>query len=141
MSSPHTILQRDYSQGRAITNARIVVRNPDNLRQITFTKKIMVDTGFDAGCYIRESEMSQLDIIGVRPSVGKVTLADNKKVASHYCLGYLERIGGYELPSPGIEITVVFQGTDPEGLLGLEVLSNWIVTFDGPAQSFKIECF
>ena len=139
MSSPRTILQNDYSQGSAKTEVTIAIVNPSNLRQITYVKRIKIDTGFNGGFYIRESEMSQLDIIGVKPRVGGTTLADNRRVTSHNCFGYLQKIGNYQLPSPGIEISIVFQGTSPEGLLGLEAISNWIVTFDGPAESFKID--
>jgi hypothetical protein len=140
MSSPRTILQKDYSEGRAIADVKIAVINPDNFRQITFEKKAKIDTGFDAGFHIQESEMSQLAPIGVRPAVGPITLAGNIPATAYHCFGYLQKIGDYELPPPGIEITLVFQGTRPQGLLGLEAISNWVVTFDGPAQSFKITC-
>jgi hypothetical protein len=65
-------------------------------------------------------------------------LAGNVPVTAHHCFGYLQKIGNYELPPPGIEITLVFQGNRAQGLLGLEAISHWVVTFDGPAQSFKI---
>ena len=140
MSSPRSILRKGYSSGRAITDVRIAVVNPDNFRQVTFEKRVKIDTGFDAGFHIQESEMSQIATIGVRPAVGTVTLAGNIPATARHCFGNLQRIGDYDLPAPGIEITIVFQGTRPEGLLGLEAINNWIVTFDGPAQSFSIAC-
>lgn len=140
MSSSRTILKKAYSEGRAITDARVAVINPDNLRQVTLQKKVKIDTGFDAGFHVQESEMSQLDIIGIKPAIGNYMLAGNIPVTAHYCFGYLQKIGDHELPPPGIEITLVFQGTRTQGLLGLEAISNWIVIFDGPAQSLKITC-
>ena len=138
MSYSRTIVRQDYSDGKAITDVKVAVINPDNLRQITFEKKVQLDTGFDAGFHIMESEKAQLELIGVRPPIGKVTLAGNVTASAHYCFGYLQKIGDYQLPPPGIEITLVFQGDKPTGLLGLEAMSGWIVTFDGPAQSFRI---
>ena len=57
---------------------------------------------------------------------------------AQFCVGFLQRIGNHSLQPPGIEITIVFQGTKPRGLLGLEAISNWVVMFDGPSQNFKI---
>lgn len=140
MSSPQTIVQRDYSQGRAIIDVRVAVINQENHRQVTFSgRRIKIDTGFDAGFHIRESEMSQLATIGIRPVVGPVTLAGNMPATARFCFGYLQKIGDHELPAPGVEITIVFQGTNPEGLLGLEAIGNWVVTFNGPSQSFTID--
>lgn len=121
-----------------MVDVRVVVINPQNLRQIAFNKRVKIDTGFDAGFHIRESEMADLQTIGVRTTVGNVTLAGNITKTAYYCFGYLQRIGDYMLPAPGIEITLVFQGDRTEGLIGLESISNWIVTFDGPSQQFKI---
>jgi len=140
MSSQRTIVHKDYSDGKAIIDVKVAVINPDNLRQTVFEKKAKLDTGFDAGFHIMESEKAQLDLIGVRPTIGKVSLAGNVNASAQFCFGYLQKIGDYELPPPGIEITLIFQGTRPTGLLGLEAMSGWIVTFDGPAQSFKITC-
>ncbi|MCJ7423530.1 hypothetical protein MUP01_04590 [Candidatus Bathyarchaeota archaeon] len=140
MSSARTILRENYSNGRAMTNIRIAVLNRDGSRQTTIQKRVQIDTGFDSGVQIRESEISELSIIGVKPTHGSVTLAGNIPASAYYCLGYLQRIGEWELPPPGMEIVLVFQGSNREGLLGLEVLSHWIATFDGPNQSFKIVC-
>jgi hypothetical protein len=140
MSSPRNILEKNYSDGRPITNVRIAVINPDNFRQITIQKKVKIDTGFDSGVHIRESEMSELSTIGIRSTVGPVTLAGNVPATAHYCLAYLQQIGDHELPPPGMEITLVFQGSAREGLLGLEILNHWIITLNGPDQIFKIMC-
>jgi hypothetical protein len=140
MSSPQTILQKKYSEGRAITDVEIAVVNPLNYRQVVLQKKVQIDTGFDSGAHIRESEVGELATIGIKPTIGVVKLAGNVSAKAQYCLGYLQKIGNHSLPAPGIEITLVFQGTTPHGLLGLEAISKWIVTFDGPAQFFKIAC-
>lgn len=138
MTPSTTILQKDYSDGKAMTIVRVAVINPDNLRQTVFETKVKLDTGCDLGFHTMESHKSQLDIIGIKPTIGKVTLAGNVPATAHYCLAYLQKIGDYELPAPGIEVTMVFQGTRSTGLLGLEAMNSWIVTFDGPAQSFRI---
>jgi hypothetical protein len=140
MISTRTILKENYSDGRAMTNIRILVLNRDGSRQITIRKRVKIDTGFDSGVHIRESEMSELSIIGVKATLGSVTLAGNIPTNAHYCLAYLQQIGEWEFPAPGMEIVLVFQGSNREGLLGMEVLSHWITTFDGPNRSFKIVC-
>lgn len=140
MSSTRTILKENYSDGRAMTNIQILVLNRDGSRQITIRKRVKIDTGFDSGVHIRESEMSELSIIGVKATLGSVTLAGNIPANAHYCLAYLQQIGEWEFPPPGMEIVLVFQGSNREGLLGMEVLSHWITTFDGPNRSFKIVC-
>jgi len=140
MNPAAIILEKNYSEGRAIADVRVAVLNPDSLRQVTFEAKAKIDTGFDAGFHIRESEMSQLAMIGIRPIAGTVTLAGNVPATAYHCFGYLQRIGDHELPPPGIEIALVFQGNRPQGLLGLEAMSSWTVTFNGPAQSFSIAC-
>ena len=138
MSSPQTVLQKHYSEGKPIADVEISVVNPINSRQVTLQRKVQIDTGFDSGVHIKEAEVSELAIIGVKPHIGSVKLAGNVSAKAHFCLGYLQKIGDYSLPPPGIEITLVFQGTMPQGLLGLEAINNWIVTFNGPAQLFKI---
>jgi hypothetical protein len=138
MSKSVNILEKKYSDGKAITDVRIAVINSHNLRQVTLEKTVKIDTGFDAGFHIQESEISQLDLIGVKPVRGTATLAGDIHVTAYHCFGYLQKIGDFELPPPGIEITLVFQGNRAQGLLGMEAISNWVVTFDGPANSIKI---
>jgi hypothetical protein len=138
MSNPGIILQKSYVEGRAIADIEILVVNPVNFRQIILRKRVQIDTGFDSGVHIRETEAGDLAIIGVKPSLGPLKLAGNVVASGQFCLGYLQKIGDYSLPPPGIEITLVFQGTSSQGLLGLEAIKSWIVTFNGPAQSFKI---
>jgi hypothetical protein len=138
MTAPQSILQSHYSQGKAITDVEIVVFNPMNSRQVSFKKKVQIDTGFDSGVHMRELDAGELATIGVNPPRGSVTLAGNVPAQARYCVGYLQKIGDYSLPSPGIPITVVFQGTTQQGLLGLEAIRNWVVEFDGPRQAFKV---
>jgi len=140
MSSTHTILRENYSDGSAMTNIRIVVLNRDGSRQITIRKRVKIDTGFDSGVHIRESEMSELSTIGVKPTPGPMILAGNVPANAYHCLAYLQQIGEWEFPAPGMEIALFFQGSNRDGLLGMEVLSHWITTFDGPNRSFKIVC-
>lgn len=139
MSNPATILQKSYSGGKAITDVEIAVTNPVNSRQIILHKTVQIDTGFDLGIHIREIEAGDLAVIGVKPFIGSAKLAGNVVAKAQYCVGYLQKIGSFSLPAPGIEITLVFQGTASHGLLGLEAIKNWTVTFDGPTQSFMIK--
>jgi hypothetical protein len=139
MSKPVTILQKNYLGGKAITDVEIAVTNPVNSRQIILHKTVQIDTGFDLGVHIRETEAVDLAIIGVKPFIGSAKLAGNVVAKAQYCYGYLQKIGGFVLPIPGIEITLVFQGTASSGLLGMEAIKNWNVSFDGPSQSFIIK--
>ena len=43
-----------------------------------------------------------------------------------------------EFPPPGMEIILGLQGSDYQGLLGLEILNHWIITFNGLDRFFKI---
>jgi len=138
MTAPQPILQMNYSQGKAVTDVEIVVFNPINSRQVSYRKRVQIDTGFDSGVHIRELDAGELAMIGITPPRGSVTLAGNVPAQARYCAGYLQKIGDYSLQPPGIPITVVFQGTTQQGLLGLEAIRNWVVEFDGPGQSFKI---
>jgi hypothetical protein len=138
MSPPINIIEKNYSNGKPFTDVRIAVINRENLRQITIQKKVRIDTGFDAGVHVRESEMLELSTIGIRPTPGSATLAGDVTAKAYFCFAYLQQIGDFELPPPGMEVTLMFQGSGREGLLGLEILNNWIVTFNGPEQFFKI---
>ena len=138
MSPPPSIVEENYSNGSPFTDVRIAVINRENSRQITIQKRVRIDTGFDAGVHIRESEMSELSMIGIRLTPGPVTLAGDVPATAYFCFAYLQQIGDFELPPPGMEVTLVFQGSRREGLLGLEILNNWIVTFNGPEQFFEI---
>ena len=113
--------------------------NPVNAKQIILRKTVQIDTGFDLGIHIRETEAGDLSLIGVKPLIGSAKLAGNVVAKAQYCVGYLKKIGDFSLPSPGIEITLVFQGSASRGLLGLEAIKSWNVTFDGPGQSFIIK--
>ena len=139
MSKPQTILQKSYSAGKAITDVEIAIINPVNSRQTVLRKTVQIDTGFDLGVHIKETEAGDLAPIGVKPIIGSAKLAGNVIAKAQYCVGYLQKIGGFILPTPGIEITVVFQGSASNGLLGMEAIKNWNVSFDGPSQSFIIK--
>jgi hypothetical protein len=138
MSTARSILERNYSEGKPKVNIKIAIINPNNLRQITIEKNVRIDTGFDAGVHIREAEMSELSTIDMKPFVGTVSLAGDIPATAHYILAYLQQIGDYLLPPPGIEVTLIFQGSGREGLLGIEVLNHWTITFNGPQKSYKI---
>jgi len=138
MSPSQHILEDRYSDGKPNATVRIAVINPETFRQVTIKRKVRIDTGFDAGVHIAQSVMSELSVIGVEPTAGAVILAGNIRATAHFCHAYLQQIGDHELPAPGIEIALIFQGSDVHGLLGLEVLNHWIVTFNGPHQFFKI---
>jgi hypothetical protein len=127
MSTLKAILRKDYSQGRAITEVEIAVVNPVNLRQVMIKKTVQLDTGFDSGVHIRELEAADLATIGIKPVLGSAKLAGNIIAKAQYCMGYLQKIGNYSIPPPGIPITLVYQGTNQQGLLGLEAIKTGLL--------------
>ena len=61
MSSSQTILQKNYTEGKAITEVEIAVVDPISSRQVIFKKNVQIDTGFDSGVQIRELDAGELD--------------------------------------------------------------------------------
>lgn len=138
MSSDPDICEDRYTQGKPIVSAKIVIVNPMTLRQTTIQKDLWIDTGFDGGIHVAQSHEADIIIIGVDLMSGTVGVAGGKTESSRRCLAYLQQIGDYELPMPGIEAELILHGSARHGLLGLDILKNWTVKFDGPNELFKI---
>jgi len=138
MSSDLDLCEDYYSRGRPIVKAKIVVVNPETLRQTTIQKDLWIDTGFDGGIHVAQSHEADIAMIGVNLLSGTLGVAGGRTETTHRCLAYLQQIGDFELPMPGIEAELIFHGSAPHGLLGLDILKHWIVRFDGPNEFFKI---
>ena len=101
MNNSTTILEKSYSGGKALTDVEIAVTNPVNFRQVILRETVQIDTGFDSGVHIKEIEAGDLATIGVKPFIGSAKLAGNVVAKAQYCMGYLQKIGGFSLPLPG----------------------------------------
>jgi len=138
MSSEQLIFEDHYTGGKPFVKAKVVVVNPQTLRQITIQKDFWIDTGFDGGIHVAQAHKDDITMIGLDLWSGTVVVAGGRTVPTHRCLAYLQQIDDHEFPMPGIEAELVLHGTDHHGLLGLDILKHWIVGFDGPDQFFKI---
>jgi hypothetical protein len=78
------------------------------------------------------------NLIGVTPSPRAVGLAGGERRRGFYCLAYLQQIEDHTFPPPGIEATLILQGSSDHGLLGLEILKHLIAKFDGPKESLTL---
>lgn len=139
MSSDRLILEDDYSQGRAFVRVRITIVNPTNGRQTCIEKAFKIDTGFDGGFHVSQLHRAEISLIGVDPTPGPIGLAGGRSEVGYYCLAYLQQLGDYEFPMPGIEAELILHGSSHHGLLGLDVLKHWITKFDGPNQNLTIK--
>ena len=138
MSSDPDICEDHYTQGKPIFSAKIVVVNPVSLRQATIQKDLWIDTGFDGGIHVAQFHEADITMIGVDLLSGTVGVAGGRTEASRRCFAYLQQIGDYELPVPGIEAELILHGSARHGLLVLDILKQWTVKFDGPNELFKI---
>jgi len=138
MSSERHIFGDHYTDGKPCVTVKVAIVNEENGRQITIQKTVKIDTGFDGGIHVAEHHKADVTMIGVNPVVGTVTLAGETPSTAYHCLAYLQQIGNFQLPMPGIEMVLVLHGTAQRGLLGLDILKHWIVKFDGPNEFFKI---
>jgi hypothetical protein len=138
MSANPDICEDHYTQGRPIVTAKIVIVNPETLRQATIEEDFWIDTGFDGGIHVAESHRADITLAGVNLLSGTIGVAGGRTELADRCLAYLQQIGDYELPMPGIETELILHGSARYGLLGLDILKHWIAKFDGPNEHFKI---
>lgn len=138
MTPEQSIFEGDYTNGKPYVKARVVIVNPENLRQTTIEKEFWIDSGFDGGIHIAQFHMSEITMIGVSPVPGPIGVAGGERRQAYHCLAYLQQIGEFEFPSPGIEVMLVLHGSARHGLLGLEVLKHWTTKLDGQNQSLSI---
>lgn len=139
MSSNRHICETNYTHGRPYIRARVVIVNPETARQTVIEEDFWIDTGFDGGLHVAQSHMPDITMIGVSPRIGSINVAGGGRPRTAYrCHAYLRRIGDHELPMPGIESELVLHGSDRHGLLGLDILKNWIVNFNGLNEFFTI---
>jgi hypothetical protein len=138
MTSDNLILERQYAQGKPVVRAVVVIVNPENGRQTTIEKNFRIDTGFDGGAHVPDVHVAEANLIGVTPVPSTVILAGNEPRKACYCVAYLREIGNHELPAPGIEATLVLQGSSNLGLLGLEILKHFVAKFDGIREVLTI---
>jgi len=138
MSSDRLIFKDHYTHGRPYVRAKVVIVNPETGRQTTIKKDFWIDTGFEGGAHVAEAHVSEVNLIGVKPRLGTVGLAGGERRRGFFCLAYLQQIGDCELAAPGIEATLILQGSANHGLLGLEILKHFIAKFDGPNELLTI---
>lgn len=136
MNRPTQIFQRSYSEGRPFVLVRIVLVNPLSERITSFEERCWVDTGFAGGIHVPDFRRSEATMIGISPDLTTLMVAGGVRLPGYVCLAYLQQIENYTLPAPGLEIELIMQGRQTYGLMGLDVLRNWITKFNGPAQLF-----
>lgn len=139
MSSNRCIHEDHYSSEGAFVRAKVAIVNLETGRQTTLHKVFLIDTGFDGGIHVSRFHEAEITGIGVFLSDGNYSLAGGRSESVKRCLAYLQRLGSYEFPAPGIEVELILHGRDNYGLLGLGVLNRWIVNFDGPKEFFRIK--
>ena len=138
MSPEESVLEDHYTQGKPFVRVKIAVVNPENSRQTTIQGDFWIDTGFDGGIHVSQFHENEVTALGVEVYPAPIGVAGGKTDPANRCLAYLQQIGDQELPAPGIAAEMIFHGQDRHGLIGLDILRNWIVKFDGPSQFFRI---
>ena len=138
MTANQSVHEDQYTHGKPFVKAKIAILNPVNSRQTTIHADFWIDTGFDGGIHVSQSYETEIASLGLDLWQGNIGVAGGKTDRVNRCLAYLQQIGDRELPSPGVETEIVFHGADRYGLLGLDILRNWIIAFDGPNQFFRI---
>jgi len=132
------IFEDHYTHGKPYVRAKVVVVNPETGRQTTIEKDFWIDTGFEGGAHVAEAHISEVNLTGIKPRLGTVGLAGGESRRGFFCFAYVQQIGDCELPSPGIEATLILQGSSKHGLLGLEFLRHFVAKFDGPDELLTI---
>jgi len=126
--------QKRYSREKPFVSVRIAVINPYTNRISSFDERCWVDTGFSGGIHVPEFRRSDVQTATITPRPTTVALAGGVRATGYECLAYLQRVESLVMPSPGMEVELIMQGRSSYALLGLEVLRQWIVEFDGPGQ-------
>jgi hypothetical protein len=138
MNPEQHIFESSYNQGRPFVRAKIGIVNLENSRQTTIETVFWIDTGFDGGIHVARTFESDAKGVGVSLLDGSIGMAGGRTETAHRCFAYLQQIGDFELPAPGLEAEIIFHGMDRHGLIGLDILKNWTIKFDGLNQFFKI---
>lgn len=138
MTPEQHIFEDSYTQGKPFIRAKIGIVNPENSRQTTIDTVFWIDTGFDGGIHVPRTFESDATSVGISLLAGNIGVAGGRTEPTNRCFAYLQQIGDFELPAPGIEAEIIFHGTDRHGLIGLDILKNWTTKFDGLNQLFKI---
>jgi hypothetical protein len=137
MTRRNPILERGYSEHKPFVRLRIAIINLRTGETINFEERCWVDTGFDGGIHVPNFRRSEVMMVGIDPRLTTLTLAGGVRVPGYACLAFIREIEDYEIPAPGIETELIIQGTQDYGLIGLEVLKNWIAKFDGPRETLS----
>lgn len=112
--------------------------SPSGSASIPITYPCWVDTGFSGGILLPstlEAAVRQLGIKGQRLPVGLA--GDVRSLANAY-LGYLSKIDGFAFATNTIPVPVLFMGTSKYGLVGLNLIKDWISEFHGPNKVLTI---
>jgi len=131
------IFQRGYSEHKPFLRVNIAIINPRTGATVSFEERCWVDTGFDGGIHVPNFRRSEATMAGIDPRLTTLTLAGGIRVPGSVCLAFLQQIENYEIPLPGIETELIMQGTQDYGLIGLDILKNWIAQFDGQRETLS----
>jgi len=138
MTRRSRILTRHYSDRKPFVTIKIAIINLQTSQQVTFEQRCWVDTGFAGGIHVPEFRMSDARTVGVQPKPTPIMLAGGVRRTGYARLSFLQQIDGYDIPPPGLETELVMQGKERHGLIGLEILKNWVVKFNGPKEILTI---
>lgn len=132
------IEKKAYEKKAAFLRVSGIVQNPQNMRQIPFSFTCRVDTGFDGGITTPQTYRSDVQIIGIQPSLKNWTLANGKKVTVYICAAYIQQIDTCRFPMPGIPVKLVMLGHSEKHFLGMDSLKHCLISFDGKNQNFSL---
>lgn len=138
MTTAKTSINKKYDRNQAYLRVKWIIQNPETLRQFPLDFECRIDTGFDGGILVPHWHLSDAKSIGVDPRPTNIVLADGRKIPAYVCVGHLQEIEGHALPLPGIPMILVMCGNRKGSLLGMDVLRNHVISFDGPAQAFSL---
>ena len=131
-------ISKNYSNKRAYLKVKGVIQNPVNLRQVPLDFECRIDTGFDGGIMVPHWHLSDAQSIGIEPSITNIILADGRRIPAYVCVVHLQEIETYNIPPPGIPMILVMCGSRKGTLLGMDLLKNHVISFDGPNQAFTL---
>ena len=132
------IITKDYRNNAAYVRVQGAIIHPMTLRRAPFSFECKIDTGFTEGLFYEATLISDAETVDVHPYPATLRLGDGTPLATHACIAHIEKINGYDLPPPGIQVQLYMCGRR-RGYIGMEALKSCAVLFDGPNQKVKIK--
>jgi len=128
--------KKNYDNGHAVIYVTITIPKLLKNHQIQVDINCVIDTGFDSGILLPDTVAPNREIIDKLPQT-VLRLADESEITAFVCVGYIQKIDNHPFTNPGKPVTVIIY-RQAGGLVGMDTLKHFSVTFDGFSQRFTI---